>query len=188
MSHYSTSPRKNYIVVHHDGGCGSENFTACQACYNPPAYFYDFCIDRVGNICDNGTWTQSCGGHAFQANCASIGVKMQGCYGGCGGCDLAGFNDPQLCGLAFLSLHLLVPSPNTFNHISHNKSQSWKPCACHSCSESGCAGPTACCGTNLQTPATGDGWTTEGFNEMQRMLWMRNNLANGFNCLGTCPC
>jgi len=64
MTHFSTSPRRNYVVVHHAGYCGSENNTACTSCYNPPSYFYDFCIDRAGNICDNGTWAQSCGGHA----------------------------------------------------------------------------------------------------------------------------
>lgn len=182
--HMTTSPRRNYIVVHHAGYAGSENNSACTVCYNPPSYFYDFCIDRWGSVCDNGTWGQSCGGHAFQANCNTIGVMMQGCYGGCGSGDLCCLTDAQLCGLAWVSHHLQVPTPNLYNHISHRKASSWRPCACGSCGEGQCASDTVCCGTNLATLSTPHGWTNEGQYEMNRMLWMRSNLDRGCNCTG----
>jgi hypothetical protein len=202
VSHLSTAPRRQAIVVHHRGVCGAETDPADTDCWawisgNLYNHFYDFCVDRVGNIYESWDtarqsipfWQMSCGGHAYQANCVATGVMMQRCYGSsqCT-CSQPGFNDAQLCALAFLSLHIDMPVNNTFNHISHNKAESWQPCACGSCGESNCAAPTDCCGTNLQTSGTADGWTTEGENEMNRMFWMRSNLLNGFNCLGTCPC
>jgi len=109
---------------------------------------------------------------------------MQGCYGGCG-CDLSGFTDPQLCGLAWISSHLQVPTPNTFNHISHRKAESWQPCACGSCGEGSCAFDTLCCGTNLATLGSSDGWTAEGDYEINRALWMRTNLERNCDCTGS---
>ncbi len=194
--------RPNYIVVHHRGACGTEGDSADTDCWrwisgNAYHHFYDFCISRDGTIYTSWDtarqsipfYQMSCGGHAFQANCISTGVMMQRCYGGNGcTCPQAGFTDPQLCGLAWLAWQIGVPSPNLYNVISHRKAESWQPCACFTCGETSCAGDTECCGTNLATLSTGHGWTTEGAHEMNRMLWMRNNLINGYNCLGTCPC
>jgi hypothetical protein len=193
MSHFSSSPRRQAIVVHHAGIPYSDTHAASDDCYVPGDHFYDFCIARDGSIYDVQSWMQSMGGHAFQANCATIGVMMQGCYGGCPYGNLlgVGFSDGQLCGLAWISLHVAMGTNNEYNHISHNKAASWKPCPCYQgccgLSPCDCACATACCGTDMQG-ATSSGWTSFGLNQVNRMFWMRNNLANGYNCLGTCPC
>lgn len=168
MSDLSTSPRKNIILVHHFGACDTENNAACVSCSVPGDHIYDFCIARNGDVCDTGQWDEAVGGHSFNCNTTSIGVMMQGCYGGCSGCaNQSSFSDQQLCGLAFLSLHLTTPAALD-NHRPHRRCDA-----------------TICCGSNLSTNDTTDRWTTLGRDQMNTMLWMRSNLANGCNCDGS---
>jgi hypothetical protein len=132
----------------------------------------------------NSTGGAICGGNCNSAGMTS--VMMQRCYGGSGcnsPCPLAGFTDPQLCGLAYLSLHIgnWGGVQNEYNHISHLKAGSAQPCGdCSSCG--GCG--TECCGTNLATGSTSSGWTSYGLEQINRALWMRYNLSIGCNCTG----
>jgi hypothetical protein len=201
LSHLYDGARRGYIAVHHRGVCGSEGDAASLDCWSriscgSYSWFYDFCISRNGTI--NTSWDSAClsypfyrnstGGATCGCNCAPFtgftgvtAVMMQRCYGGSGcnsPCPLTGFTDPQLCGLAYLSFHLGAgaPTPNEYNHISHLKAGSWAPCG------GGCS--TQCCGTNLAQTGSSSGWTIEGLYEINRMLWMRNNLASGYDCLG----
>lgn len=195
MSHLYDGARRSVIAVHHRGVCGSEADPASTDCWNRIScgsynWFYDFCISRNGDI--NTSWDSAClsypfyrnatGGATCGANCQAAGttaVMMQRCYGGsgCGACNLAGFTDPQLCGLAYVSLHLGAgaPNPNIYNHITHQKAGSWNPCG------GGCF--TECCGTYFTAPSP-SGWSNNGEIQMNRMFWMRYNLSIGCNCTG----
>jgi hypothetical protein len=203
LSHLFDGARRGYIGVHHNGGCGSEGDAADKDCWSRIScgtynHFYDFCVSRNGTIATS--WDTAClsypfyrnatGGATCGANCVPnptfgglTAVMMQRCYGGNGcSCPLAGFTDPQLCALAYLSYHLGAgtwngQTPSLGNHISHFKAGSWNPCG------GGCF--TECCGLNLAGP-TPSGWTAEGEYEMNRMLWMRSNLAAGCSCTGLC--
>lgn len=209
--------RRTTVVVHHRGACGSESDAACTHCWerqNHPTcngsykHFYDFCVSRDGTIytswddkgsnpgdaitapcgasanppCEsqpfykNSTGGAVCGGNCSQAGYTS--VMMQRCYGGCGTC-VTTFTDQQLCALAYLSLHLDITA-SVANHIPHRKARALNPCNVSGCST------TECCGTNLADDSE-DGWTTTGRDQMDTMLWMRANLANGCACNGICP-
>lgn len=195
MTHLYDGARRGNIAVHHRGVCGSESDPADTACYEVKNcstgeynYFYDFCIARNGDVytsfataCESVPfYRNSTGGATCGANCNSASVTavmMQRCYGGSGcSCPQSGFTDAQLCGLAYVSLHLGVPA-SLANHKPHRKWGALAPCG------GGCA--TECCGTNLADDSL-YGWTSAGQSQMNRMLWMRGNLANGCSCTGIC--
>lgn len=181
-SHFSSSPRNNWIMVHHAGYANShENTNPCTSCNDPGDHTYDFCIDRAGDICNTGRWDESTGAHAKGCNSCSIGIMLHGCFGGCSSGNVGGPSDSQLCSLAYLSLHLKTPAQRN-NHRPHARCHHWK-CGCNSCD----ATVTACPGTNLATHNTTNHWTNQGESAMDRMLNMRAKLVECGICEGKCP-
>lgn len=179
-SHFSSSPRAGMVMVHHAGSPDSHLNGACNACDDPGDHTYDFCIARNGNICNTGRWSQATGAHAFGCNSCSVGIMLQGCFGGCFSGNIGQPSDEQICSLAFLSLHLKTPN-SLSGHRPHAR--------CHHINCSNVSNPTvtACCGTKLATHDTGNHWTSLGETLMNRMLTYRANLANGCTCQGLCP-
>lgn len=181
LSHFSSSPRKGFIIVHHAGIPNShENTDPCTACNDPGDHTYDFCIDRQGDFCDTGRWRQEVGAHALGCNRCSVGIMLQGCFGGCDSGNVLRPSDDQLCTLAFLSLHLKTPS-RLIRHRPHARCFHWK-CGCSSCQ----ATHTDCCGTNLINHNRKSHWNRRGERLMRKMLKYRRNLLKGCNCF-TCP-
>lgn len=179
-SHFSSSPRAGMVMVHHAGSPNSHQNGACNSCDVPGDHTYDFCIARNGNICNTGRWSQQTGAHAYGCNSCSVGIMLQGCFGGCSSGNISQPSDEQICSLAFLSLHLQAPN-NLAGHRPHAR--------CHHINCSSVSNPTvtACCGTNLATHNTGNHWKSLGQTLMERMLTYRANLANGCTCQGQCP-
>jgi hypothetical protein len=179
-SHFSSSPRNAYIMVHHAGYPNSDENSACTSCAVPNDHNYDFCIARNGNICNTGKWDDQDGGHAHGCNCNTVGIMMQGCFGGCTFGNIANPSNAQLCSLAFLSLHLRT-DPTLNRHRPHRRCASWNPCN-HS-------NPTAtvCPGENL-TNLDANFWDSNGETLMNRMLVYRDRLSRGCSCYSEQTC
>jgi len=176
-NHYGDSPRKGYIVVHHAGYPNAhQNTDPCTACNVPGDHVYDFCIDYAGDICDTGRWDDTTGAHALGCNCNTVGIMLQGCFGGCSYGNVSGPSYAQKCSLAYLSLHLTT-SATLNRHRPHRRCYYWNPCA-------GDPGTTVCCGTNLTTGSGSDTdkWNSTGEDFIYEMLAMRACLAQDCSC------
>ncbi len=181
-SHYSTSPRKSYIMVHHCGCPNSHLNSACtscsclsSSCSNP--HEYDFCIARDGSICDTGRWSKTTGAHAKGCNSCSVGIMLQGCFGGCSSGNVSGPSDAQICSLARLSLHLGTDAFES-RHRPHARCAHWN------CDGSSSPTHKDCPGTNLTVHDHTDHWNSAGHAMLNKMLSYRANLAKGCNCKG----
>lgn len=178
-SHWSSSPRKGVIMVHHNGSPNTGSNTACTSC-NSGGNVYDFCIARNGNICNTGRFSSSSGAHGYPCNSCSVGVMMQGCYGGCTSGNLAEYSDAQLCALAVIMLHLETPAEQS--RLRPHKYCEHMICDCSGCTDE----PTKCPGTNLSNHQTVSHWNTTGSNLMARVIGYLGNLKRGCSCTGIC--
>lgn len=112
MSHYSSSPRKAYVILHHTAGA----FDSVNRCYFDSGT-YDFSVGRNGRIfvCAHSSgqayWRRSWGAHAGPCN-DKIGIVMNGCFG-CGGSHPTWPTGAQECAVAFLLSHLGTPGGHT---------------------------------------------------------------------------
>jgi hypothetical protein len=179
-SHFSSSPRRAYIMVHHAGIANSHDNPECTSCNVPGDHVYDFCIARNGDICNTGQWRESTGGHAQGCNCDTVGIMMQGCFGGCTSGNVGDPSNAQLCSLAWLSLHLGTPA--TLNrHRPHRRCASWNPC------NSSDPTATVCPGSHL-TNNDADRWDSNGEALMNRMLVYRDRISRGCSCYSEQTC
>ncbi|HYU58674.1 MAG TPA: N-acetylmuramoyl-L-alanine amidase [Actinomycetota bacterium] len=178
--HYQGAPRADWIMVHHTGAPNAHLETdACADCY-----YYDFCIDRSGDICVNGRWDDSTGAHARGCNCRAVGIMLYGCFGGCNGGNVSAPSNAQLCSLAWLSLHLGTTA-DVNHHKPHARCASWNPC------DDPNPTITVCCGDYLTEPHySGDAnkWSTTGESLMRDMLTYRSRLARGCSCFSGQAC
>lgn len=182
MSHYSTSPRKSYVVLHHSGSPNTHTIEDARSC-DFGSGKYDFAVTRTGRIfvCPYSSsqpmWKQETGQHGGSGcNCASIGILMYGCFGGCETGNVAGPSSQQKCSVAFLMAHLR--SPDTISAVRpHANCASWNACG-------GGTGGTECPGTNF---TSGTGWNDSGRSLRDQLRALRRNWDRCGNCSGE-PC
>lgn len=190
MSHYSSTPRNDYAVMHHAGVANSHEVYDDRYCESG----YDFTIDRAGNIyvCRNNDDTfyrwehtppDGAAWHASGCDCDAIGIMMHGCFGGCGSGDVSGPSERQECSFAFLLSHLEVADLAS-RLRPHRYCAPENPCN-H-------ADPTftVCPGDNF-TAASSDYWNNSGRTLRDRIRQRRRNWDE-HNCChhpstGRCP-
>lgn len=171
MSHWSTAPRKGWVIIHHAGSANSHTVYNGSFC----ASGYDFTIDRDGHIyvCRNNAdtfyrWKKNIPAgevwHASGCDCQAIGIMMHGCFGGCTSGNVAGANENQKCSAGYIMSHLDMPNYDLIRIRPHAACHDWNPCN-HSNPKT-----TQCPGDNYTGPDHA-GWNDNG-------LTLRQQLAN----------
>ena len=142
MSHWSSAPRRGVAVIHHTGSPDVHTNYSTGYC----ASGYNFFVRYNGQIVVCARWSSSSGAHALCCNCASTGIMMNGCFGGCSSGNIPGPSRDQECSVAYIISHLGVLA-DANNVKPHRNCYAWRPC---------CGNPTStvCCGTNLTSPST----------------------------------
>ena len=172
MSHYSAAPRRSYVIVHHTGAPNAHQDYSTNYCQ----YGYDFFVRYDGQIIVCGNWNGSTGTHALGCNCNSVGIMLNGCFGGCASGNLAAPSSAQECSLAYLLAHLRMPTYAT-RLRPHRNCFFWNPC--------GGGADTLCCGANLtQAAAANESWSSSGISFRNRVLNKRANWDA--HCCCTC--
>lgn len=133
MGHYSSAPRRGYVIIHHTGSPNSHLVTDGRWCSSG----YDFTIDANGRIyvckSNDGTfyrWTRNTGGavwHASGCDCVSIGIMLHGCFGGCSSGNVSGPTYRQKCSAGYLLAHLRTPD-EAARVRPHRNCRTWNPC------------------------------------------------------------
>lgn len=181
-SHFSSAPRRSYIMIHHHGSPNTDQITnPCNSCSRAGIHQYDFCISRNGRICNTNRWPTGFGAHATGCNGCNIGIMLQGCFGGCSSGNVWNPSDQQVCSLAWLSLHLGTPA-DSWRHNPHQYCHHWN------CDGASVIKPTACPGNHLTTHPnhTGLHWNSRGQGMINKMLNYRNNIRLCGSCFRTC--
>jgi hypothetical protein len=171
VSHYSSSPREDNVVIHHTAGAHHNNNTCSFGDGS-----YDFAVGNLGTIyvCahSSGTpyWQRQHGAHALNGGCNSdsIGIVMNGCFG-CGGSHPTNPTEAQRCAVAFLISHLGTP-----NFASRHRPHAW----CHAQDGSW----TACPGANFTSSGTTSKWSSAGASLRDGIRNMRTNWDAGGCC------
>lgn len=186
MSHYSDSPRKGYVVIHHTGGFDNHEIETNQFCNFSGGGSYDFAVTRQGRIfvcSDSGgaLWRRMTGEHALGCNCRAVGIVMHGCFGGCDpGGNVSGPSEEQECAVAFLMSHLETPD-EAGRVRPHANCVSWSPC--------GGGSGTDCPGTNFTSGGTN--WNSTGRSLRDRIRGRRRNWDRNDCCFAAgdprCP-
>lgn len=183
MSHYSTCPRKAYIILHHTGSPNSHTVFDDRFCDSG----YDFTIDRNGRIyvcinpVGNPRWTSSNVAHARGCNCTTVGIAVHGCFGGCTSGNISSLNAAQICAVGFLWAHLGTAA-STSRLRPHRHCFYWQPC--------GTGTSTVCCGTNYTAASSSNhSFNSAGVTLRQTILARRNSwISNGCCNPATDPC
>lgn len=134
MSHYSSAPRRGYVIIHHSGGPNTHTVEDGRFCTSG----YDFTVSRAGRIfvCRNNAdtywrWqrTPSAGSvwHASGCDCLAMGICMHGCFGGCTSGNVSSPSKSQECSVGYLISHLRTPSYAS-RVRPHANCKSWNPC------------------------------------------------------------
>lgn len=179
MGHYASSPRKGYVMIHHTGSPNSHLDNSTNYC----GHGYDFHVRRNGTIVVCSSWNNSSGSHAKGCNCASVGIMMNGCFGGCKDQNgnpygnVSGPSHDQKCGVAYLIAHLNTPDEAT-RLRPHARCASWNPCSDPSPTS------TVCCGTEFTTPNTTSRWNSKGDGLVDELRTKRRR----FDVYGCCSC
>lgn len=160
MTHYSSAPRRGWIMVHHTGSPNSFDDTTTNYCDAG----YDFHIRKGGAIVTCSRWDDSHGAHARGCNCQTMGIMLNGCFGGCSYGNTAQPSTAQECSLAYLWHHLGTPLVEG-RLRPHRACYYWNPCNDPSPTS------TVCCGTNLTTSAAGNHrWNSNGVSFRNRVM------------------
>jgi hypothetical protein len=182
VSHYSSAPRGNFVVLHHTGGPNDHNEPDNAFCNFSGGGHYDFAVNRSGRIyvcassSGNQYWNDATGAHALGCNCAAIGIVMHGRFGGCDSGNVSGPSTAQECSVAMLLAHLDLP--DTVSAIRpHANCRVWDRCG-------GASGGTVCPGENF---TSGTGWNAAGRSLRDRLRSRRRNWDRCGNCTGI-PC
>jgi hypothetical protein len=183
MSHYSSSPRKGYVVIHHSGGPNNHTIETNAFCNFSGGGSYDFAVTRQGRIfvcsdSDGVLWRRTTGEHALGCNCRAVGIVMHGCFGGCGSGNVTAPSEAQECSVAFLMSHLETPDEAS-RVRPHANCVSWSPC--------GGGTSTVCPGTRF---TSGSSWNSTGRAFRDRLRSRRRNWDNRDCCFGDperCP-
>lgn len=165
MSHYSGAPRRNFVMVHHTGVANSHLDDSTNYC----SAGYDFHIRRLGYIVVCSRWANGTGAHANGCNCTTIGIMLNGCFGGCTSGNVLQPTGAQECSLAYLIAHLRTP--DLVDRLRpHRTASTGTQC-------SGSPGGTVCCGSNL-TAATADhhSWNAAGRDFRERVRAKRRSI------------
>lgn len=173
MGHYSSASRKGYVMIHHTGSPDSHLDNSTNYCSSG----YDFHVRRNGDIVTCSRWNDSSGAHAKGCNCASIGIMMNGCFGGCASGNVSGPSHDQKCGVAYLISHLNTPDEAS-RIRPHRRCASWNPCNDPSPTS------TVCCGTEFTTSSTTSKWNAKGDGLVDDLRTKRRR----FDVYGCCSC
>ena len=106
MSHYSTAPRRGYVMVHHAGYPNAHLDNTQVFCNYDGGKSYDFQIRWDGTIVRCAAWDDAVGAHALGCNCQAEGILLMGCFGGCTSGNVAAPSAAQECSLAYVMAHL----------------------------------------------------------------------------------
>jgi hypothetical protein len=163
MPHYSTAPRRGYVIVHHTGSPNAHLNTTTDFCTSG----YDFFVRYNGQIIVCSRWPNSTGAAARGCNCIGESIMLTGCFGGCASGNLSAPSYSQECSLAFLISHLGTPV-GTDRIRPHRRCYYWNPCN---------EGPTGtvCPGTNLTTTSGTTKWSSAGTEFVNRVNTWRQN-------------
>lgn len=183
MSHYSTAPRRGYVMVHHAGYPNAHLDNTQVFCNYDGGKSYDFQIRWDGTIVRCAAWDDAVGAHALGCNCQAEGILLMGCFGGCTSGNVAAPSAAQECSLAYVMAHLGTSGVSD-RLRPHRNCSYWNPCANPS--------PTAteCPGRNLtNTSTTNQNWNADGVAFRNRILSKRTCwLAHcRCSCSGQCP-
>ncbi len=179
MSHYSSAPRRSYVVVHHTGVGNAHQDYSTNYCQSG----YDFQIRYNGQIVVCSSWKWASGNHAWGCQCR-LGIMLNGCFGGCSSGNLSAPSSAQECSLAYLLAHLKTVD-------SVDRLRPHRNCGYWLCSNTTAASNTECCGRNL-TAATASNysWSSAGLNFNNRVRLKRRAWDATCSCSGTynrCP-
>jgi len=183
MSHYSSAPRRGWVLLHHTAGGNDHTVEDGRFCNSG----YDFTVSREGRIFVCGSrWQQASGAHAIGCNCQAIGIAMHGCFGdGPGTCGCAGAGGGvasptpiQRCSVAYLIAHLGTPLAQS-RLRPHSNCFAWNPC------ESDDPTATCCPGWNYTSDTTN--WNASGQILRNSLLGMAQTYRDHGCCQTPCP-
>lgn len=176
MSHYGTAPRRAYVVVHHTGSPNAHQNTTTNYCTSG----YDFFVRYSGQIVVCSSWDDAQAISQCGCNCKTMGIMLNGCFGGCSSGNISGPSFFQECSLAFLVAH--ITTPDTADRLRpHANCKFWNPCG-----TVGCTG-TVCMGTNFtQQSSTNYSWNANGIAFRDRIRAKRREFDNYGCCDHPC--
>ncbi len=175
MSHWSSAPRRGYVIAHHT----ASNYYDTTEPFCP--YGYDFFIRYTGQLVVCPSWSYAFNNHATGCGCNTIGVAWVGCFGGAW-CDQNSFYQggpswSQKCMMAYVLSHLNTPT-STSRLRPHRNCYYWNPC-------SASPGTTVCCGTRFTTTSTTNyNWNSAGVGLRDEVRNMRVSWDNYACCNG----
>lgn len=171
MSHYSSAPRKNYIMLHHTGAPNSHTSTS-SFCSSG----YDFTVNRDGRIHVCSWWDDASGRANSGCYDTVTSIHMTGCFGGCSYGNVSGPSKNQECSVAYLIAHLKTPD---YAHRirPHAYCAHWNP--------DGHPSPlaTRCCGHEFTTNSSSNySWSSKGLQLRDRIRKRRQNWDDRACC------
>lgn len=159
-------------MIHHTGAPNAHQDTTTNYCSSG----YDFHVRWGGAIVVCARWADNSGAHASGCNCKSIGIMMNGCFGGCTTGNVAAPSNAQECSVAYLLAHLGTPLYDESRLRPHANCAGWNPCGDPSPTT------TVCCGTNLTQSGGGFyNWNSNG-QAFRTRLWAKASNWKQYGC------
>ena len=179
MSHWSTAPRKAYIMVHHTGVPNADQDTTTNYCESG----YDFFVRWGDTIVVCARWNDDHGAHASGCNCKATGIMLNGCFGGCSSGNVSRPSAAQECSLAYIFYHLGTPV-DTDRFRPHAACYYWNPCQDPSPTY------TVCCGTHLtdQNAVANHRWSSGTGLDFRSNVFQKRRWWEVNGCCSSSPC